>query len=161
MKKIYFVRHAKSSWDNVALSDKERPLNERGNRDAPIMANFISQKIDFPDAILASPAIRTFTTAKIFAKTFNDIPVQIEEQLYSATELIWFSVLKNLDEQYSSAMIVGHNPEITNVVNALAGENIMNMPTCSIAAINFEIDSWKKILDVEGEMKFHHYPKGI
>lgn len=161
MKKIYFVRHAKSSWDNLTLSDKERPLNERGNRDAPIMADYINNKIDVPDAILCSPAVRTITTANIFAKAFNDMPVHIDAQLYNASEVIWFSVLKNLDEKYGSAMIVGHNPEITNVVNALADENIMNMPTCSIAAVNFEIDSWKGILDVEGKMEFYHYPKAL
>ena len=161
MKKIYFVRHAKSSWDDISITDKERTLNERGQRDAPRMAQFISDKISCPDAFICSSAVRTTQTAKIFVSQFEKENLILEDRLYNASEVDWFSVLKNIDASHASVMIFGHNPEITNLVNVLADANIMNMPTCAVAAVNFEMETWKEIMDVEGKLDFYHFPKGI
>jgi phosphohistidine phosphatase len=161
MKTIFFVRHAKSSWDNVELTDEERPLNQRGLKDAPKMAGFISEKIKQPDILITSSALRTHQTAKIFEKAFHQIPIKIESQLYNASEVEWFTYLKNLNEDYSSAMMFGHNPTLTQVVNIFSDSNIMNIPTCGVASISFKIDSWKEILDTDGILDFYHYPKGI
>ena len=161
MKTIYFVRHAKSNWDYVELIDEERPLNKRGLRDAPKMAKFISEKIQKPDLLLTSSAVRTTETADFFAKMFDQVPIKIESQLYHASEVEWFTLLKRLDNELKSVMIFGHNPAITSVVNILSESNIMNIPTCGVASISFDIDQWKSILDSEGTLDFYHYPKGI
>lgn len=161
MKRVYFVRHAKSSWNYPELSDKERPLNERGQRDAPKMAAFISNMVQCPDTFISSPAVRAFTTAEFFASAFGVRQIDNEEQLYHASEIEWFSVLKKIENQCNSAMVFGHNPAITEVVNILSDSNIMNIPTCGIAAIRFETEYWKDIFDVEAELEFYHFPKGI
>lgn len=161
MKKIYFVRHAKSSWDNMELTDEERPLNQRGLKDAPKMSAFISKKIKQPDILITSSALRTHETAKVFAKEFYQVPIKIESQLYNASDFEWFSYLKNLNEDYSAVMMFGHNPALTQIVNVFTESNIFNIPTCGIASVSFKIDSWKEILDTDGVLDFYHYPKGI
>jgi phosphohistidine phosphatase len=161
MKKIYFVRHAKSSWDQEELADEERPLNQRGLNDAPKMSEYISEKIEKPDILITSSALRTHETAKIFSIALNQANIKIESLLYNASEVEWFSYLKNLNEDYSSIMMFGHNPAITSIVNILSDSNIMNMPTCAVASVSFKMNHWKEILDTDGMLEFFHYPKGL
>ena len=78
MKTIYFIRHAKSSWDHFGISDKDRPLNDRGEQDAPRMAQLLKEKGVQPDQLVSSPAKRAFTTATYFAKAFDTPPSQLE-----------------------------------------------------------------------------------
>src|SRR5437899_10475758 len=71
MKTLFLVRHAKSSWDDTALPDKDRPLNDRGKRDAPKMGERLAKRDVKPDLILSSPARRALTTAEIIAKKLD------------------------------------------------------------------------------------------
>ncbi|MGK9476184.1 SixA phosphatase family protein [Melioribacter sp. OK-6-Me] len=161
MKRLFLVRHAKSSWSNPDISDIDRPLNKRGERDAPFMARLIKEKGVVPDLMLSSPAKRSFDTAIIFAKTYgkdkNDII--IEDQIYEAGMRELSLVVENIDDDYDSVFLFGHNPGLTNFANLVGSEYLDNMPTCSIVGIEFDINSWKNVERGKGNTFLFEYPK--
>ncbi len=161
MKTLFLVRHAKSSWDDPGLSDFERPLNERGKRDAPRMGKRLKEKEMVIDLILTSPAKRAMSTVKRMAEVL-DYPkenIKVEEKLYHASEDKMLDIVHTLKDQNDTVMILGHNPGLTDFVNSLTKENILNVPTCGIVACNFSVDSWKDIDWGSGKMMFFDYPK--
>ena len=112
MKTLTILRHAKSSWKDSSLSDHDRPLNTRGERDAPIMAERIQQAGIRPSLILSSPAVRAWTTAKVLAKdiSYPTEFLQRHERLYHAGVRRIIEVLSEQDVGFNSILIVGHNP---------------------------------------------------
>jgi len=134
MKSVIIIRHAKSSWDIHTLSDFERPLNERGHRDAPIMADRLLQKAITIDAFISSPAKRALTTAEYFAtacKVEKRNIIQIKE-LYHASVDTFFNVIARTDNALNNIAVFSHNPGITSFVNELTNASIDNMPTCGV-----------------------------
>ena len=163
MKLLFVVRHAKSSWDNPQLRDKDRPLNNRGKRDVPRMAEFLNTKMKSPQILISSPAVRAFKTAAGFAEQFNFPESHIikSQHLYHASVGAWLDVIHQINEHYESAMLFGHNPGITDLVNRLTDSNIYNIPTCGVAGIKLNINSWSDVEEKKGLLEFYHYPKGI
>lgn len=161
MKKLYLVRHAKSSWDNPNLDDHERPLNSRGKRDAPYMANLINGKIELPDLIISSTAKRAITTAEIFAEVFcikTDKLIR-DKNLYNASSYELLSIINQLPDEFHRAMIFAHNPGLTMLTNRLGDKYIDNIPTCGLVEISFEVNSWKEIDYNKGNIVKFEYPK--
>ena len=161
MKTLYLVRHAKSSWDNANQSDHERPLNQRGERDAPRMGKRLRKRGDQPEVIISSSAVRALTTASILA-TALDYPtsdISIEERLYGAEPEDVLSIIGNLDDGIHCAMLVGHNPTFTALINALGRCDLDNVPTCGIAVLTFPIDSWKNMTTIQGTLVDFDFPK--
>ena len=161
MKTLYLVRHAKSSWDHANLSDHDRPLNHRGERDAPRMGKRLRKRKDRPEVIISSSAVRAQTTAAILA-TAIDYPasdISIDERLYGAEPNDVISIIGDLDDGIHCAMLVGHNPTFTALVNALGRCDLDNMPTCGMAVLTFPFDSWKKIATVRGKLVDFDFPK--
>ena len=106
MKKLYIIRHAKSSWKDLMLSDFERPLNKRGNSDAPLMGKVLKKRGIFPHAILSSPANRAKTTAEIIAKEISfHQPIIYNKNIYEASALTLEGVLTSLDDNYETVFI--------------------------------------------------------
>ncbi|MEO9967931.1 MAG: histidine phosphatase family protein [Reichenbachiella sp.] len=163
MKTLYLVRHAKSSWKNPALGDRDRPLNARGKRDAPVMAEYVKQKIEKPDIFVSSPSRRTQDTAVLFMNAFGRSMEQLilEESFYHGYENDMESVISHLDPTHHSAMLFVHNPGITDYVNQLTGEQIFNIPTCGIAAVQLETKNWAEINQCQAKLLFYYYPKGL
>lgn len=161
MKKLFLVRHAKSSWDDPGLSDIERPLNKRGERDAPFMAILIKEKGIEPDLFLSSPAKRAFDTARFFAEAYgkDEKDIIVDDRIYEAGMRELSLVVEDIDDRYDSAFLFGHNPGLTNFANLLGSEYFDNMPTCSIVGIGFNVDSWKKIERGRGNTFLFEYPK--
>jgi|YNPMSStandDraft_1061717.scaffolds.fasta_scaffold00004_41 phosphohistidine phosphatase len=161
MKRIILVRHAKSSWENPDWSDFERPLNKRGLRDAPFMADIVAKKIEKPDLIISSPAVRAATTCKYFAKAFsyNEKDIIFDENIYSKGSRYIINLIFQLDSNFNSVMIFGHNPDITSLFAYFTGEYIDNIPTCGVFAVEFDIKSWKEIENNNGKLIFYEYPK--
>lgn len=163
MKTLYLVRHAKSSWKDSSLSDRDRPLNKRGKRDAPRMAEFVSTKIDAPDIFISSPSRRTQDTAVSFLHVFKKYLADLilEEDLYHGDEQDIESVIQVISNNHRSAMLFIHNPGITEYVNELTGEDIFNIPTCGIAGIQLETDDWSQFQKCPSRKLFYYYPKGL
>jgi len=161
---LLLVRHAKSSWDDIAQKDFDRPLNERGKKDAPEMARHIRKKEDVElDAIISSPAKRAITTAKYFAEEFKikkKSIIEIEE-LYEASVDNFFNAVINLDDDYKTVALFSHNPGITAFANSLTKIRVDDMPTCAVYAIHIKADSWKDFKEAGKEFWFFDYPKNI
>lgn len=163
MKTLYIIRHAKSSWEDVDKADFERPLNDRGKRDAPRMGKRLKEKDIHPDLMLSSPAKRALSTCRRIAKVLNYAKEKIREDdnLYHATDDTILSVVQGLKDKNNVVMIFGHNPGLTDFVNSLMSEetDIENVPTCGVVAFQLNIDSWKQLTWGIGKMLFFDYPK--
>ncbi len=161
MKRLFIVRHAKSSWENPSLKDYDRPLNQRGLRDAPFMGQFIAEKYESTDLIISSTANRAFTTATYFAEAFgiDKDDIQTEKSLYHAYEEEVYEVIANLDEEIKSAFIFGHNPTFTSIANNFSEDYIDNVPTCGIIVLESEAKTWTAVHKKNTKLIAFYYPK--
>jgi len=152
MKTLYLLRHAKSSWDDPALSDFERPLNPRGHRTAPFMGELMKKRKLRAEIIVSSPAERAKETA-VLVKEAADMPAEIvfDRRIYEASSNRLRKVVADLKNKYASAMLVGHNPGIEGFVYNLTGR-VEPMPTAALAIIELEIDSWQDLHDNCGQV---------
>ncbi len=162
MKKIYLVRHAKSSWKDSSLSDLQRPLNKRGLKNAPEMGQRLSKTNSDIDLIISSPAVRAMTTATIIADAmdYDSRIITQDDRLYFEGLSSMMDIIKKTKAQYRSLMMVGHNPDMTSLLNKLCGYQTVNMPTCSIACIQFD-DEWSGISDNSGVLQSYDFPKNM
>jgi phosphohistidine phosphatase len=162
MKRLLVIRHAKSSWDLSTLTDFERPLNERGKKDAPVMAQrLLDRKINI-DVFISSPAKRAKKTAEFFCKAYNRNTDQIIfiPALYHASVSTFYEVVCQLNNAYNCAAVFSHNPGITEFVNLLSeAEKIANMPTCGVFAIQINTTAWKDFSLSKKDLLFFDYPK--
>lgn len=161
MKHLLIIRHAKSSWNFLDMDDFDRPLNDRGNHDAPIMAGRLLKKGIKINAFISSPAVRALTTAAYFAKAYDIKQKHIVQvpTLYEAPSSVFYDVVTSLDNSINTAAIFSHNPGITDFANSLTSFNTDNLPTCGVFAIKAKIEKWKDFADVEKEFWFFDYPK--
>lgn len=146
-KTLFIVRHSKSSWDYPAVSDIDRPLKDRGIKDAYEMANRILKKEIRPDAIISSPAVRALHTAIIFSRVldFPSDEIIINQDIYQADVQEIMSVITATNDSRKSLMIFGHNPGFTELTNYLSGLNIENVPTTGLVLLKFKTEKWKGI----------------
>ncbi|MGI9237443.1 MAG: SixA phosphatase family protein [Woeseiaceae bacterium] len=161
MKVLTLVRHAKSSWSDATLSDRQRPLNKRGERDAPKMGQRIKDHEIRPSLILSSPATRAWTTAKIVANVIG-YPrefLQREDNLYLASLSDFFDVLVAQDNGFNSIMVVGHNPGMTDFANYLSPGLTNNLPTAGVVSVEIDQDHWKLFERPKTRLLVHDYPK--
>lgn len=160
MKTVYFIRHAKSSWENPGLSDIERPLNNRGQRDAPFMGKLIKGKNIKPDKLISSPANRAYTTATYFANAL-DIPekaILVRKEIYHAYPEEVLNIVRNLDDSDNIVLVFGHNPCFTSLANQFSNEYIPNVPTCGIVKVSANVDQWSAFEKKAGLTDFY-FPK--
>ncbi len=161
MKTLYLVRHAKSSWDDPAISDFDRPLNKRGLRDAPFMGALLARMGEIPEVIVTSPANRAESTARLLAEAFGLPAAKVVgmRPLYVASPGTILGVVRELDDGFTRAMIVGHNPGMTQAAGEIAPGTVVHMPTCSIAAFELRVESWLLVRPGKGTLKFFETPK--
>ena len=163
MKQLVIIRHEKSSWDFSILNDFDRPLNNRGNMDAPAMAKRLLDKKIAIDAFISSTAKRAFTTAKYFAETYQQKEKNIVAlpQLYHAVPSIFYDVINKIDDDLNTVAIFSHNPGITNFVNELTAIKVDDMPTCAAFAITIDCKKWQDFRNATKAFWFFDYPKNI
>ena len=144
-KELLLVRHAKSGWDDPYLDDHDRPLNDRGLRNAPEMGKRLQEWSIRPDVWISSTALRAMTTAEILAKQVGFPPDQIQrsKDLYHASAPDLQEFIAELDDQIDSAMLFGHNPGMTSLVANLYGLTIDNIPTCGVVYLQFRENNLK------------------
>jgi phosphohistidine phosphatase len=160
MKTLFLIRHAKSSWNNAALPDKDRPLNDRGKRDAPKMGKRLAKRDVKPDLILSSPAMRALTTAEIIAKRldYKLKEIVVDNRLYAGEADDLLNVIHKLGDTLERVMLFGHNPELTELAHRLSRE-ITHMPTCAVAEFTFDAKSWSNIGKAKPAKVALDYPK--
>ncbi|MCK6605332.1 MAG: histidine phosphatase family protein [Ignavibacteriaceae bacterium] len=146
MKRLIFLRHAKSSWDYPLLEDFERPLNERGRADAPVMAQLMKENNLKPSLIISSFANRAAATAVTIARGigYHEENIIFEALIYFGHSDDIITFLSSESNTYETLMIVGHNPELTICVNKLCGEGVDDIPTCGIVVLESEINNWNE-----------------
>ena len=160
MKTLFLIRHAKSSWDDPALPDMDRPLNDRGRRDAPKMGERLAKRDVKPDLILSSPAMRALKTAEIIAKKldYRRKDIVVDDRLYAVGADDLLDVIHKLDDKLERVMLFGHNPELTELAHRLSNK-ITHIPTCAVAEFTFDAKSWSKIGKVKPAKVALDYPK--
>jgi phosphohistidine phosphatase len=161
MKTLTLVRHAKSSWKDTSLADRDRPLSKRGERDAPEMGRRIVAAGIRPSLIVSSPAVRAWTTARIIADAIG-YPrefLQRDKTLYLASVNGILDVIVGQDPGFNSLMLVGHNPGFTDFANYLVPGLTNNLPTAGVVSVQLDSDGWS-LYDKPGvELLLYDFPK--
>lgn len=161
MKRLLICRHAKSSWSQSDLRDFDRPLNKRGERDAPEMGRRLAARGLRPDLICASPAVRALATAHHYAQQLHyPLPqIRTNPAQYAANVPILLQLVQETEAVVALLMVVGHNPESTALANVLGSLMIGNIPTSGIVALDFAVDSWQQVAPGKGTLLFFDFPK--
>lgn len=160
MKTLFLVRHAKSDW-HQNLPDFDRPLNKRGIKDAPLMAQRLLDHGSNPQLLISSPANRALTTARAFAHVWH-YPVQnIQEQpsIYEAHHLDLLQVINAISNDFQSVALFGHNPGISLFAHYLCADAYMDFPTAAIMCLTFDTDNWTEISSNTATLAWFSYPK--
>jgi len=159
MTKLYLIRHAKSSWDDLSLDDFERTLNKRGLKNSFFMGKILKNKNILPDLIISSPALRAKTTAKNIAKTIAyKGKIIYDENIYESDLSTLYKLIKSLDDKAGAVFIFGHNPGFNMLADKLV-DLYDNIPTCGFVEIDFNCDSWKDISAKNAKLISFDYPK--
>jgi phosphohistidine phosphatase len=160
MKKLFIIRHAKSSWKDIKLKDFDRPLNKRGEDNLKMMSKFFSEKFQTPDLILSSPAKRAKLTAIGFANRLNYKVEAIcfNENLYMASAGEIKEILSKQKDENKNLMLFGHNPGLTDFVNIYSNQYLENIPTCGIVILETE-KKWNELIEKRLIIKDYFFPK--
>ena len=161
MKVLTLVRHAKSSWKNPGLPDLMRPLNKRGQRDAPMMGRRLAEQGIGVELIISSPATRAMETAGAVAEEI-EYPwdaIVAEERLYEADAGEILAVIEEQDDWIDDLMLVGHNPGLTSVANVLSQADLESVPTCGVVGLRYDVERWTEIAEAEPVEVTFDYPK--
>jgi phosphohistidine phosphatase len=161
-RRLILLRHAKSSWDDGDLDDVDRPLAERGEHDAPMMAERLLRLSPAPTTILTSPALRAKRTAQLVASVFGGAQdgVKTARALYLAAPDDMLTVIAREPPEPNQLIVVGHNPGITELANQLAADfTIDDMPTAAVVALDFTARNWASLASGAGRLAFYDFPK--
>jgi phosphohistidine phosphatase len=163
MKKLFLVRHAKAEESALGQKDFDRMLDQKGLTDAPRMGRTIAENAERPQRLIASPAARAYQTAYFFAEQlkFDTSEIQVEEEIYEASARSLLKFVNDLDDQFDCIMLFGHNPSFSYLTEYLTKEYIGDIPTCGVAFIHFELDTWKAVSENTGMLKATWFPKEI
>jgi|CXWJ01.1.fsa_nt_gi phosphohistidine phosphatase len=161
MKKVFLIRHSKASRELELINDLDRPLIERGYRDAVSMSAVLKSEMEMPDLILTSQSVRTWSTALIFARTFNyeASKIKVDARIYEASSKELLSVVNRIHEDFSTVLLFGHNPGLQRFISYLTGTDNGHFATSAIAGIQFNNLSWDEISQNTGELYFLKEPK--
>lgn len=158
MKRLLVMRHAKSDWSH-AVPDHERPLNDRGLRNAPTMGRALTRMGTAPDHVLSSTAVRALTTARMAAEAGGwTADIELRPGLYGTSPRGALEELLDVDDSHETVMIVGHQPTWGSLVELLTGANAA-IKTATVAGIDLVIGSWSDSLDARGELVFLLHPR--
>lgn len=161
MKTLLLLRHAKSNWDDSSLRDFDRPLADRGKRDAPRMGLALKDRGPAPDLIVSSPAARAKATAEAAIKSGGFTGnLQFDEGIYDASTPELLRIVRRLPDESSRVLMVGHNPGFEDLVYRLSGAH-ERMTTAALAAIEFQVDRWEDVEDGQGKLLWFLTPKQL
>lgn len=160
MKTVFLIRHAKSSWANSNLDDFDRPLNHRGNADAPRMSDFLADMGVKPQMVLCSTAKRAKQTYAHFLNHFKGLPIHLTNALYHASAQTILEQLHALPTPINTVALFCHNPGIDELVMEIDNK-LTHIPTCGVVEIVFEDSDWRSINTGQSFIKSHYFPKEI
>ena len=163
MKQLTLVRHAKSSWDLPEMEDYYRPLNPRGVKNSYAIGDELAVRGVFPDLVVTSPAVRAMNTSIIISRKldFSLERIEANANMYEASVTDVMKIMSGINDSVSHAMLVGHNPTLTMLINRLQKKPLDNLPTCGVYHLEFDISSWSEIYDAKGKVQFALFPKEL
>ena len=145
MKNLFLLRHAKSSWDNAALGDFDRPLSKRGLSNAILLSIYIQKNSISFELVLSSPSERTQSTLDLVLSSFDPIPkTTFKESIYHASASSLSQLIKEQDDEINNLLIIGHNPSLHILTETLTNESIVKFPTCAFVKIT-NFNRWKDL----------------
>ena len=161
MKTLFILRHAKSSWDNAALSDYERPLNQRGLEAAPLVGDVMKKNRFQPEVVLSSPARRAEQTAALIKQSAGfEAAIRFDERIYEASPARLLEIISEQNEKTESVLLVGHNPGLEGLLKFFTGE-LQPMPTAALAVVDLKMDKWSEVHSSNGNLRTLIRPKEI
>ena len=162
MKRLFIIRHAKSSWKQPQLSDHQRHLNKRGKRSIELMAKHLKKQHLNLDALYSSSAKRALATAEgLLAAIAPHSEIEIVDTLYNFDwEPLWQFLSEQPDHLHSLALI-GHNPALQDLFHHLSLEDIDNLPTCGLLELELSIEHWHQLAPGCGQLSQALFPKQI
>ena len=160
MKTLLVLRHGKSSWASANLGDHDRPLKDRGRRDATQMGEELKGRDLVPDLILSSTARRASSTARRAAEAagYTDCLNETRELYLTGVDHQLRTVAASASDEHERVMIVGHNPTLEDLVAHLTGED-RQMTTGNLACIDLDLESWRQLPVTRGELRFLLRPR--
>lgn len=170
MRKLFLLRHAKSSWDDPAMDDVERPLSKRGRQAARLMAGHIARSCFHPALVLVSTSLRTRETWNIIEPRLEGTSAAIEEGLYLAGKGDLLHRLRAVDDHIGSVMMIGHNPGLERLAETLVGHNgepevlarmTDKFSTGALAVIDLDIAHWGEVEAGTGRLVAFTRPKDL
>lgn len=163
MKNLLIIRHAKASWDQPGLGDFDRPLNKRGEHDAPLMGQFLAREGLRPDLILTSPAVRAVSTAYAIARKLDmdDANTVQEPSIYAADVSDLLDVVRGIDDSFTRVFLIGHNPGLHDLVFLLTGHALPNLATCGVASVELGVERWRHTSRGVGTLDRYVTPKSL
>jgi len=147
------MRHAKAGRGDGSLSDFDRPLTSRGANDASLIGLQLKQKKMIPQVIIASAATRTLSTAQIIAPYVANAPIHQSKSLYLASGHTLLKLVNTLQDEFTSVMLIGHNPGISTVIEDLSGQHSINLATSGLIELQFKVEVWQEIFPGNGKIK--------
>ena len=156
MKKLLLVRHAKAEKEVIG-KDFDRPLKYTGIQDAAFMAERLKDRSFIPQLIITSPALRTKTTAEIFADQFSLPEPEVNNAIYEASMQTWLHTINQLPNEQNFIAVVGHNPGVSQILYYLTGEG-REVHTCTTAIIDFDTDDWADVTEDSGNLVYYSSP---
>jgi phosphohistidine phosphatase len=145
LKTLLILRHAKSSWLESGLADHDRPLNKRGQRDAPRMGRLLRQEDLVPDLIISSSAVRASKTAQqVIEESGYEGELRLERELYASEPEAYLDILQLLPDEVGRVMVVGHNPGLEELLELLTGD-WRRLPTAALAQVSLDLDVWQDL----------------
>jgi len=160
MKTLLLARHAKSSWD--AAEDFQRSLSDRGLKDVNLMAQYLSECGYLLHQIITSDALRAQATAEVYeAKLKPSERMITHHDLYLAAADDIVNIARNIPASMSTVMLVGHNPGMHEVLNCFVEDKIEDMPSCSVAIVQYDVSCWAEISQHNASLLAFEYPKKI
>ncbi len=161
MRTLYLTRHAKSSWDDPGTDDFHRPLNDRGERDAPFMAMAFKERGEPVDRLVSSSAVRAITTAREFASALGvkEGDITQDKGIYLAPTEMLLRTVNLLNDDWQRVMMFGHNPGFTELAEYISDADIGEMATCATVRIDFTVNNWAEVSMGLGTLVWHDFPK--
>ena len=161
MRALYLLRHAKSSWKDVDLADFDRPLSSRGRRASESIGQFLKSKEIAFDLVVSSPAVRARQTIELVLRTAKMRPeLRFDERIYEATSARLLEVISQIENEYKSVLMVGHNPGMQEILLLLTGQN-EEYPTAALTKIAFKNLKWTEVGNKKGSLEWIVRPKEI
>ena len=159
MKTLILVRHAKSDWTHD-LPDFDRPLNDRGHKDAPRMARFVHEKGIEIQQFVTSPAKRALTTCRYFSEVYDNKDIKKVEELYHASSKEFLETINELDDKFDHVALFSHNNGISDFASSLTSEPVL-FPTCGVAVFEIDCEEWSQFEGAEKKLLHFFAPKEV